>query len=184
MIWNLHFSSATHSSILAWRMPLDGGAWQATLHGVARVGHDGATKPPPSWKDCRRALLSLFIIWKHVIQDGDDDKHHLLSFRCWLDTRVSPFPEVNSASSLSRLSLPQACARSWQSAPPFTCSGRAGPWPQCCPPSPRLRHLSLFIVGDLPASTPTVLNREPESLICQNGNLVTHCCTQNLPEAC
>ena len=26
---------ATHSSILAWRIPVDGGAWQATVHGVA-----------------------------------------------------------------------------------------------------------------------------------------------------
>ena len=27
---------ATHSSILAWRIPMDRGAWQATIHGVAR----------------------------------------------------------------------------------------------------------------------------------------------------
>ena len=27
--------------------PMDRGAWWATLHGVARVGHDLATKPPP-----------------------------------------------------------------------------------------------------------------------------------------
>ena len=27
--------------------PIDRGAWQATVHGVARVGHDLATKPPP-----------------------------------------------------------------------------------------------------------------------------------------
>ena len=27
--------------------PKDRGAWQATVHGVARVGHDLATKPPP-----------------------------------------------------------------------------------------------------------------------------------------
>ena len=26
--------------------PTDRGAWQATVHGVARVGHDLATKPP------------------------------------------------------------------------------------------------------------------------------------------
>ena len=36
---------ATHSSILAWRIP-----WtekpHATVHGLARVGHDLATKPP------------------------------------------------------------------------------------------------------------------------------------------
>ena len=27
--------------------PVVRGAWQATIHGVARVGHDLATKPPP-----------------------------------------------------------------------------------------------------------------------------------------
>ena len=27
--------------------PMDGGTWQATVHGVARVGHDLASKPPP-----------------------------------------------------------------------------------------------------------------------------------------
>ena len=27
---------------------MDGGAWQATVHGVTRVGHDLATKPSPS----------------------------------------------------------------------------------------------------------------------------------------
>ena len=27
---------ATHSSILAWRVPMDGGAWRATVHGVAK----------------------------------------------------------------------------------------------------------------------------------------------------
>ena len=26
---------ATHSSILAWRIPMDRGAWQALVHGVA-----------------------------------------------------------------------------------------------------------------------------------------------------
>ena len=28
--------------------PTDRGAWQATVHGVARVGHDLVTKPPPT----------------------------------------------------------------------------------------------------------------------------------------
>ena len=27
---------ATHSSILAWRIPIDRGAWWATVHGVAK----------------------------------------------------------------------------------------------------------------------------------------------------
>ena len=39
---------ATNSSTLAWRIPKDTGAWQATVHGVARVGHNLATKPPPA----------------------------------------------------------------------------------------------------------------------------------------
>ena len=32
----LEESMATHSSIHAWRIPLDRGAWKATLHGVAK----------------------------------------------------------------------------------------------------------------------------------------------------
>ena len=28
---------ATHSSVLAWRIPLDRGAWRATIHGVAKI---------------------------------------------------------------------------------------------------------------------------------------------------
>jgi len=31
--------------------PMDRGAWQATVHGVTRVGHDLATKPPPVVKN-------------------------------------------------------------------------------------------------------------------------------------
>ena len=38
---------ATHSSILAWRIPMGRGAWRATVLWVARVQHDLATKPPP-----------------------------------------------------------------------------------------------------------------------------------------
>ena len=31
---------ATHSSILAWRIPIDRGAWRPIVHGVQRVEHD------------------------------------------------------------------------------------------------------------------------------------------------
>ena len=32
----LEESMATHSSILAWRIPMDRGAWKATVHGVTK----------------------------------------------------------------------------------------------------------------------------------------------------
>ena len=33
---SLEGGMATHSCILAWRVPMDRGAWQATVHGVAK----------------------------------------------------------------------------------------------------------------------------------------------------
>ena len=46
---HLEKEMATRSSILAWRIPMGKGTWQATVQGVARVGHDLATKPPPPY---------------------------------------------------------------------------------------------------------------------------------------
>ena len=37
----------THSSILAWRIPWTEKPGRATVHGVARIRHDLASKPPP-----------------------------------------------------------------------------------------------------------------------------------------
>ena len=37
--------------------PMDRGAWQATVHGVTRVGHDLATKPPPPPKPTQLAPI-------------------------------------------------------------------------------------------------------------------------------
>ena len=36
--------------------PMDRGAWQAIVRGVARVGHDSATKPPPPPKGSRHLM--------------------------------------------------------------------------------------------------------------------------------
>ena len=33
---SLEEGMATHSNILAWRIPMDRGAWQAMVHGVAK----------------------------------------------------------------------------------------------------------------------------------------------------
>ena len=32
----MELDTATHSSILAWRIPMDGGAWQAAVHEVTK----------------------------------------------------------------------------------------------------------------------------------------------------
>ena len=33
---SLEEDMATHSSVLAWKIPMDRGAWRATVHGVAK----------------------------------------------------------------------------------------------------------------------------------------------------
>ena len=43
---SLEKNMAAHASILAWGNPIDRQAWWATVHGVARVGPDLATKSP------------------------------------------------------------------------------------------------------------------------------------------
>ena len=64
---------ATHSSILAFENPMDRGAWQATVHGIARVGHDLATKPPPPrdpleiW-DCY-SMMKMYIEIHQLLDD-------------------------------------------------------------------------------------------------------------------
>ena len=45
---------ATHSSIPAWRIPMDRGAWQATVHGVAKSWTQLSTA------QSTRVLLSLY----------------------------------------------------------------------------------------------------------------------------
>ena len=54
---------ATHSSILAWRIPMDRGAWWATVHGVQRVRHDWVTKHSTGYHYFSCNLL----IWKGVV---------------------------------------------------------------------------------------------------------------------
>ena len=44
--------------------PMDRGAWRATVHGAARVGHDLATKPPPA------ALEVILCLWG--LQEGQE----------------------------------------------------------------------------------------------------------------
>ena len=42
--------------------PMDRGAWQATVHGVARVGHDLTTEvPPPPWQKPTQHCKTIFL---------------------------------------------------------------------------------------------------------------------------
>ena len=55
----------THSSILAWKNPMDRGAWQATVHGVARAGHNLGTKQQQhtSYRDANPSTSEYYCIW-------------------------------------------------------------------------------------------------------------------------
>ena len=54
---------ATHSNILARRIPMDRRVWQATVHGIARVRLDLVTKQPPI---CVFALVGLAKASTHI----------------------------------------------------------------------------------------------------------------------
>ena len=66
-VWSLGWEDplekgmATHSSIPAWRIPIDRGAWWATVHGVTRVGH----KRPNDWTTTSALHTSYYEFYKH-----------------------------------------------------------------------------------------------------------------------
>ena len=55
---------ATHSSILAWKNPMDRGARQATVHGVAWVRYNLGIRPPPYRKDHDTGVIGSFYMTK------------------------------------------------------------------------------------------------------------------------
>ena len=63
---------ATHSSYSCLENPMDRGACQATVHGVARVGHGLATKPPPPHEPMGISDAVLFLTT--YIQSGPPGK--------------------------------------------------------------------------------------------------------------
>ena len=70
---------ATHSSILALKNSMDSGAWWATVHGVARVGHDLATKPPIQTFVSKVISLLFNMLSRFVIAFLPGSKHLLIS---------------------------------------------------------------------------------------------------------
>ena len=72
-VWSLGWEDAlgegmaTSSSILAWRTPMDRGAWWAIVHRVAKVGHDWGTKHSTVgelWRGDMRIIWD--DKWKHL----------------------------------------------------------------------------------------------------------------------
>ena len=61
MLAPAYIPMATHFSILAWRIPMDIGAWRATAHGLQRVGHDRATKHSTSVYENPRCFTSIYL---------------------------------------------------------------------------------------------------------------------------
>ena len=53
----------THSSILAWRIPMDRGAWWTIVHGVAKSQHNWETKHSTSWEMVQEALS----FWRSLV---------------------------------------------------------------------------------------------------------------------
>ena len=57
---------------------VDRRAWQATVHGVARVGHDLATKPPPPLRQKSKALSPACLECTHPCPPCAEMRYH-----CW-----------------------------------------------------------------------------------------------------
>ena len=66
---------ATHSSVLAWRIPWTEGAWRATVHGVTNSETWLSTHPH----------LQMGRHWKEGLLNGDSD-YFLLKRRLWMNS--------------------------------------------------------------------------------------------------
>ena len=54
---------AIHSTILAWRIPMDRGAWQAIVHGITKSWTQLKQFSPQHKVSCRKNCLP-FLIWR------------------------------------------------------------------------------------------------------------------------
>ena len=55
---------AAHSSTLAWRIPMDSGAWQATVHGVTKESDMTEDRPslPYVFLNLRETPAAIFLL--------------------------------------------------------------------------------------------------------------------------
>ena len=67
--------------------PMDRGGWWAIVHGVARVGHDLATKSPPCSDRCEMASHVDLICISVMISDVEYLSYHSLTPICLLEKK-------------------------------------------------------------------------------------------------
>ena len=104
---------ATHSSILAWRIPMDRGAWHVIVHGVAKSWHNWATKHSTHRVHTPQTLAyllpsrqqmtwSLWLLRKGRLP-GRDPSTHCLSICTLTATQTHPSPSSKALVHLFRL---------------------------------------------------------------------------------
>ena len=110
---------ATHSSILAWEVPTHGGVWQATLHGVIRVGHDLATKLPQVMETTQtHTLCHVFAcIHTHIYTLKKNHIYHIIHYTHTHTHNTLSFKSLfqNDLPVLFNLWFVSSCLRGWRS---------------------------------------------------------------------
>ena len=83
--WEGPLEEATHSSILAWRIPMDRGPWQAVVHGVTKSQTQPNDQAHRSMEPRDQSLARLQ--WNcHLKYTGDSVSFYMLLFHhtIWL----------------------------------------------------------------------------------------------------
>ena len=62
---------------------MDRGAWQATVHGIARVGYDLAIKSPPTYIQLTAELPHVFTYQELMLTLENDIKQYLMTPGQW-----------------------------------------------------------------------------------------------------
>ena len=92
---------ATHSPHL--QNPMDRGAWKATVHGIARIGHDLATKPLPPRKSQTKKSRNGIPYWGNSTRYKGRCKYLVFAGRSCTRTVITQYPLPGSSPGGSRV---------------------------------------------------------------------------------